>query len=308
MPQPSAERDSSPTEFESQGQRYAAPTSLDELASLFQAHPHARLLAGATDVGVWLAKQDVGLPFLLSVNRVAELADVELRAEVVTLGAAAPYARCQPVLEALWPELGAMLRRLGSPQIRNLGTVGGNLATASPIGDMAPALLALDARLHLRCGETVRVLPLRDFFLGYRRTALAPGEFITAVEIDRPTPVDVFKVWKITKRFEEDISTVCAAFHVRLEAGVVREFRAAWGGMAATPVRSYGLERLLVGRRWDRASVAVGMEQLDVELTPLSDARGSAAYRSAVARNLMLKLFLETTGASDIARISLRAA
>ena len=201
-----------------------------------------------------------------------------------------------------------MLRRLGSPQIRNLGTVGGNLATASPIGDMAPALLALDARLHLRCGAKVRVLPLREFFVGYRRTALARGEFITGVEIDRPTPGDVLKVWKITKRFEEDISTVCAAFHLRLDAGVVREFRAAWGGMAATPVRSYGLERLLVGQDWNQASVAAGMEQLDVELAPLSDARGSAAYRSTVARNLLLKLFLQTTGASDLARMPSRAA
>lgn len=302
------ERDSVPVSFATQAERYAAPTTVAELAGILEAHPHATLLAGGTDLGVWLAKRSCGVPFLLSVNRVAELSEINIGANVVTLGAAATYDRCWPVLQAFWPELGAMMRRLGSPQIRNLGTVGGNLATASPIGDMAPALLALDARLHLRCGSNTRVLPLREFFTGYRQTALASGEFITTVEIDRPAPGHRLRVFKVSKRFEEDISTVCAAFHLGLEAGVVREFRAAWGGMAATPVRSYALERLLLGQNWDQPSLEAAMTVLDGELKPLSDARGSAAYRSAVARNLLLKLYLETTGSGELPRVGLQAA
>lgn len=303
-----SERDAASVSFEHQAERYVAPTSLREVADILQEHPHATLLAGGTDLGVWLAKQDCGLPFILSVNRVAELGEIHVGADEIVIGAAVSYDRCLPVLQAFWPEVGAMMRRLGSPQIRNLGTIGGNLATASPIGDMAPALLALDARLRLHRGASVRVLPLRDFFVGYRRTALAAGEFVTAIEIDRPASGDVLKVFKVSKRFEEDISTVCAAFHLRCDAGVVREFRAAWGGMAATPVRAHALERSLVGRTWDQLNLEAGMALLDVELKPLSDARGSAAYRSAVARNLLLKLYLETTGAGGPTRIALRAA
>ncbi len=299
-----ADCDRSPVAFERAAEAYVAPSSLSELADVLQRHPRATLLAGGTDLGVWLAKRHGGLPLVVSLNRVAELAGIEVRAGSVTIGAAASYERCLPVLEGLWPELGATMRRLGSPQIRNLGTIGGNLATASPIGDMAPAMLALDATLHLRCGERARTLPLADFFTAYRRTALQPGEFIAAIEIARPAPDSAFRVFKVSKRFEEDISTVCAAFHLRLQDGVAMEFRAAWGGMAATPLRVTALERLVVGRRWDHATVEAGMAALDAELTPLSDARASAAYRSAVARNLLLKLYLETAGSDAPTRVA----
>ncbi len=299
-----AARETSTVGFERGAEAYVAPGSLPELAETLQRHPRATLLAGGTDLGVWMAKRPGGLPVIVSLRRVAELDRIEVGPDAVTIGATATYERCLPVLEGLWPELGGMMRRLGSPQIRNLGTVGGNLATASPIGDMAPALLALDATLHLRCGDDARTLPLREFFTAYRRTALMPGEFIVAVALARPEPGDTFRVFKVSKRFEEDISTVCAAFHLRLQDGVVREFRAAWGGMAATPLRSGALERHLVGSLWNPATVEAGMAALDAELTPLSDARASAAYRSAVARNLLLKLYLETTGAGVPTRVA----
>ena len=302
-----AAQDRSPVAFEHSAEAYVAPRSLGQLADVLERHPRATLLAGGTDLGVWLAKRHGGLPLIVSLGRVAELAEIAIGAGALTLGATASYDRCLPALEAWWPDLGAMMRRLGSPQIRNLGTIGGNLATASPIGDMAPALLALDATLHLRRGAQVRMLPLREFFTAYRRTALQPGEIIAAIEIARPVPGEVLKVFKVSKRFEEDISTVCAAFHLRLRDGMVQEFRAAWGGMAATPLRSTALERKLVGQPWSQATVAAGMASLDAELTPLSDARASAAYRSAVARNLLLKLYLETVG-SDVPTRVARAA
>ena len=303
-----ARHNASPVDFDHQAERYSAPSSLNELAETLQRRPEATLLAGGTDLGVWLAKRHSGLPFILSVNRVAELSNIEIGADAILIGAAASYERCLPVVTELWPHLGVMMRRLGSPQIRNLGTIGGNLATASPIGDMAPALLALDAKLHLRRGAETRALPLSEFFTGYRRTALAAGEFIAAIEIARPAPDSALKVFKVSKRLDEDISTVCAGFHLRLAGGVVREFRAAWGGVAATPVRTEALEQAVIGRTWDAATVEAGMALLDAQLTPLSDARASATYRRAVARNLLLKLYLETAGAGRPARVGLRAA
>lgn len=288
-------RDPAPLAFGAAEARYLSPRSLDELAEVFHANPHATLLAGGTDVGLWITKERRPLPFIVALGQVAELAEITMTDTAIVIGAAATYGRCLPVLEAEWPELGAMLRRLGSRQIRNLGTIGGNLGTASPIGDMAPALLALDARLHLRCGPASRVVPVSGFFTGYRRTILAPGELIAAIEIARPAADAVLKIYKVTKRFEEDISAVCAAFHLRLRDGVVAEFRAGWGGMAATPLRSRDLEALLTGQPWNEATIEAGMRALDAELHPLSDMRASSAYRATLARNLLLKLYLETT-------------
>lgn len=301
-------RDPAPLAFGAAEARYVSPRSLDELAEIYHAHPHATLLAGGTDVGLWITKERRPLPFIVALGQVAELAGITVTDTAIVIGAATTYDRCLPVLEAEWPELGAMLRRLGSRQIRNLGSIGGNLGTASPIGDMAPALLALDARLHLRCGPVSRVVPVSGFFTGYRRTILAPGELIAAIEIARPATGAILKIYKVTKRFEEDISAVCAAFHLRLHDGVVREFRAGWGGMAATPLRSRDLEALLTGQPWNEATVDAGMNALGAELHPLSDMRASSAYRGTLARNLLLKLYLETTAGDRRTRLAPRAA
>jgi len=188
-----------------------------------------------------------------------------------------------------------MVRRLGSRQIRNRGTLGGNVANASPIGDTPPALLALDATLLLRAGATQRRLPAEEFFLGYRKTALAAGEFLEAIEIPLPLRGDRFAIYKVSKRFEQDISAVCAAFRLRLNGERVESIRIGFGGMAAVPKRATAAEAALTGRLWTRGRVAVAMEALEGEFSPLTDMRASAEYRGLVAKNLLLRFWLETT-------------
>jgi xanthine dehydrogenase small subunit len=193
-----------------------------------------------------------------------------------------------------------LLRRLGSRQIRNRGTLGGNIGNASPIGDSPPVLLALDATLVLRRGTERRMLALDDFFSGYRCTALGAGEFIERIDVPLPQPGVRFRCYKVAKRFDQDISAVCAAFRVELVEGRVRDIRIGFGGMAATPVRARNTEQVLVGQSWTAGNVQTAMDALDAELSPISDMRASAAYRRMVARNLLYKCFLETSAPGTV--------
>lgn len=286
-----------------QGRRWYAPRTLAEAARLAEAHPTAHLLAGATDAGLWVTKQRRSLEVVISLSEVAELTGVEVTATHVEVGAAASYSDALGALEAEHPDLGGLLRRIGSQQIRNAGTIGGNLANASPIGDSAPALLALDATVVLRQGEATRELPLDRFFTGYRKTALRPGELLTLVRVPRRAPGRSFRAYKVAKRIDQDIATVCGAFALELERGQVRHVRIAYGGMAATPLRVAAAEQALLGRPWTREVVEQAVRALDGALTPLSDFRGSAAYRRLVAGNLLRKLWLETGEAPPATRL-----
>ncbi|HTR17093.1 MAG TPA: xanthine dehydrogenase small subunit, partial [Acetobacteraceae bacterium] len=282
--------------LEAAGTRFFAPRDLDTFARLFAANPEATLLAGGTDVGLWVTKQHRRIPLLISTESVAGLRAVETGAGQISIGAAVRYEDALGVLAAHWPSFGALLRRLGSRQIRNRGTIGGNLGNASPIGDSAPALLALDARLVLRRDVERREVPLDDFFTGYRTTILQPGEFIERILVPLPAGEQHFRAYKVAKRFDQDISAVCGAFRVDRAGGTVRDIRIAFGGMAATPARARRTEALLRGGDWSEASVTAAMEMLADEFTPLSDWRASADYRRRVARNLLFKFWLETTG------------
>jgi xanthine dehydrogenase small subunit len=280
------------------GKRWLAPRTVEELAQFLEAHPEAQLVAGATDLGLWVTKEHRPLPLLVSVAEVAELHRVEETAEGLELGAAATYAEAAGPLTALFPELGELLRRLGSTQIRNAGTLGGNIANASPVGDMPPVLLALDATLVLRQGEAQREVPLSAFFLGYRRTALRPGELLERIRIPRPPAGRIFRAYKVSKRLDQDISAVCGAFAVELDgAGLVRVARVAFGGMAAVPLRVAAAEAAFTGRPFGEAAVEAAAAAIQAELTPISDMRASAAYRLLVAGNLLRKFWLETGGA-----------
>ena len=274
------------------GQRYFAPVELDELATLRLAHPDAVLLAGGTDLGLRVTKRHEVLAEVISIEKVAALREVAWDGDVLRLGAGVTYAEALPSLAALHPEVAALVRRIGAGQVRERGTLGGNLGNASPIGDTPPVLLALGARLVLRRGEAQRELPLEEFFLGYRQTALAQGEFIEAILVPRPAPEALLRVFKVAKRFDQDISTLCGVFVVQVQDRVVREARLAWGGMAAVPCRSARAEAALVGQPWGEAAVRAAMAALCDDLHPLSDFRGSAAYRLKVAQNLLLKLWL----------------
>ncbi|HVO19322.1 MAG TPA: xanthine dehydrogenase small subunit [Anaeromyxobacter sp.] len=283
-------------DLEHGGKRLVAPRSLDELAAFTAAHPEALVLAGGTDLGLLVTKEHRDLPLLVSVGEVPELHQVEESATHLEIGAAATYSEALPALSAYHPSLGALVRRIGSTQIRNAATLGGNVANASPVGDTPPALLALDASVVLRLGAERRELPLSSFFLGYRKTALRKGELLTAIRIPRGAPGREFRAYKVSKRVDQDIAAVCGAFAVEREAGRVRAARVAFGGMAAVPLRAVKAEAELTGRPFGEASVEAAVAALEEELKPISDMRASAAYRRLVAGNLLRKFWLEVAG------------
>jgi xanthine dehydrogenase small subunit len=209
-----------------------------------------------------------------------------------------------PVVEPLYPGFGTLLRRFGSRQIRHLGTLGGNLGTASPIGDLPPVLLALDAAVHVRSAAGARDIPAAEFFPAYRRTALQPGEFIAAVTLPRLGDGDFFGVHKLSKRYDQDISTLCAALHLRFADGRVREARLGLGGMAATPIRARRAEAALTGRTVDDAAIEAAVAALMGDVAPISDLRGSAEYRRRAAGNLLRRFRLEYAGVPYAAAVT----
>lgn len=272
---------------------FHAPASAAALAALLERHPQATLVAGATDVGLWLTKHLKRPDPLIWTGRARDLAAITEADGSLTIGAAATYSDALDRLAAHWPDFAATVRRIGSTQIRNAGTIGGNIANGSPIGDTPPMLIALKARLTLRRGEMRRVLPLEDFFIDYGRQDRQPGEFVEAVSIPLPGPDLVFKAYKVSKRFDQDISAVMAGFALEIRDGVVTDARLAYGGMAGTPKRGRKAEAALIGQPLTEATVAAARVALAEDFTPLSDMRASAAYRLTVAQNMLTRLLIE---------------
>jgi xanthine dehydrogenase small subunit len=273
---------------------WLSPRSADELAQAYLEHPDATIVAGATDVGLWVTKLRKPLPTLISVSEVVELKALEETAEGLRIGAGVRYVDAIEAIARLYPDLGVMMRRLGSTQVRNSGTIGGNIANGSPIGDMPPALIAAGATLVLRRGDERRKMLLEDFFLDYQKQDRRPGEFVEAVIAPKLGAGRIFKVFKLSKRFDQDISAVCGAFSLAIEGGVVTDARIAFGGMAATPKRAKACEATLIGQPWSEATIDAAMAALDTDYKPMSDMRASAAYRSLAARNMLRKVFLES--------------
>jgi xanthine dehydrogenase small subunit len=283
--------------------RYFAPRRIDDLAALCAQFPDACLLAGGTDVGLWVTKQHRDLDTLIYVGAVEELRRLGAGKTHLEIGAAVTYSDAMAALGERWPDFGELVRRLGSVQIRNCGTIGGNVANGSPIGDSMPALIALGAELVLRKGAVQRTLPLEDFYLGYRKTALAAGEFVEAIRVPLPQAGQEFRCYKISKRFDQDISALLGAFRARLDGDRVAEIRIAYGGMAATPTRARACEQALRGRRWTAATIARGRAALTRELAPISDMRAGAAYRLLAAQNLLTKFHIETSAPEVATRV-----
>ena len=282
---------------------WLAPRTVDELAQACLDHPDATIVAGATDVGLWITKLRKPLPSLISISEVDALRALEQTPEGLWIGGGVRYVDAIEAVTAVYPDLGRMMRRLGSTQVRNSGTIGGNIANGSPIGDMPPALIAAGATLVLRKGVDRREMALEDFFLDYGKQDLRPGEFVEAVIAPRLDAGRIFKVFKLSKRFDQDISAVCGAFSLAVEGGVVIDARIAFGGMAGTPKRARACEAALVGQPWTEATVEAGMVALDADYAPMSDMRASAAYRSLAARNMLRKAFLESQDASIETRV-----
>ncbi len=280
---------------------FHAPRTLDAFAALREALPQARLLAGATDVGLWVNKQLRALGEIVSINEVAELHRIEQRDGELVIGAAATLEAAWGALAAQLPALREVWLRFASPPIRHAGTLGGNLANGSPIGDGAPVLIALSARLVLRRGAVERELALQDYYLDYMKTVLQPGEFIARLIVPLPAPAAQLRVWKISKRYDSDISAVCAALLLQLDGGVVTQARLAFGGLAGIVKRAAQTEAALVGQPWTEAALQAGIDALAQDFSPLSDLRASAAYRRQVAGNLLRRLWLETRADAPLA-------
>lgn len=268
----------------------------DQLAALLAEHPEARLVAGATDVGLWVTKQQRMLPTVIFVGDIADLRRIEANEAGLRLGAGVRYSEAWQPLARLHPALGELVRRIAGTQVRNAGTIGGNIANGSPIGDTPPALIALDAELTLRCGDERRVLPLEDFFMSYGKQDRRPGEFVESVFVPRPKTDVLIRIDKLSKRFDSDISAVCGAFALRIENGLVAEVRIAFGGMAGTPQRARACEAALIGQQWNEATIEAAVAVLGEDYQPLTDVRGSATYRMVAAGNLLRRLWLEQAG------------
>ncbi|HMA52353.1 MAG TPA: xanthine dehydrogenase small subunit [Magnetospirillaceae bacterium] len=273
-----------------------APRTADELADLLLEHPEARLVAGATDVGLWVTKQHRMLCEIISIGGIADLNHIEETETGLTLGAAVRYGDTHAALTRLHPDLGELVRRIGAVQVRNAGTVVGNIANGSPIGDMPPALIALGATITLRRGAERRMLALEDFFLDYGKQDRRPGEFVESVFIPRPQHGRMVRIVKLSKRFDSDISAVCGAIALTLSDGKAHDVRIAFGGMAATPKRAPAAEAALSGAVWSQASCEAAAEALAQDFKPLTDMRGSSAYRLAAAGNLLRRLWFEASG------------
>ncbi|SEO71716.1 xanthine dehydrogenase small subunit [Salinihabitans flavidus] len=271
------------------------PRSSAELAGLYAAHPEATLVAGATDVGLWVTKQLRDLDPLIFLHRCDDLRDITVDDETITIGAMVNMNDLRAALAPLHPSYAEMLRRYASQQIRAAATLGGNIANASPIGDNPPALIALGATLHLRHGEARRTLPLEEFFVDYGKQDRAPGEFVEKVTISRQP--DRLRVYKLSKRFDQDISAVLGAFNITVEDGTVTAARIAFGGMAATPKRAAHVEAAITGQPWCEETIAGAWDAWAEDFSPLSDMRASARYRLDAARNMLTRCLLDDLGA-----------
>ncbi|MFO1326572.1 MAG: xanthine dehydrogenase small subunit [Rubrivivax sp.] len=281
--------------------RVQVPRTLDELATLRAERPQARLVAGATDVGLWINKQLRELPELILTGRVDALRRIEVHDGALHVGAAVPLEDAWKALVDRWPALHDLWIRFASPPVRHAGTLGGNLANGSPIGDSAPVLMALDARLVLQRREFTRELPLSDFYTGYQRNRLEPGEFLRQIVVPLPRPGIAVRAYKNSKRFASDISALCAAYAIGLDdAGRVHHARLAYGGMAATVRRAAAAEASLLGRAWDEAALAAATQALAQDFQPIDDLRASAGYRQQMAAALLRRCWLETRAAGAL--------
>ncbi len=279
------------------------PTTKDALATAYAAHPQATLIAGATDVGLWVTKQLRDLDPVIFLNGVADMKGITREAETLRIGAGATINDLLDAVRGPIPGLAAMLRRFASHQVRNAATVGGNIANGSPIGDGPPALIAMGATLHLRQGDARRDLALEDFFLDYRKQDRRPGEFVEAVTI--PDQAPALRCYKLSKRFDQDISAVCGCFNIAVEDGIVTAARIAFGGMAAIPKRAAQVEAALLGKPWTMEAVTAALPAFAQDFQPLSDMRASSAYRLKAAQNMCLRYFLDMSGmATDVLEVS----
>ncbi|KFX69027.1 FAD-binding molybdopterin dehydrogenase [Pseudomonas taeanensis MS-3] len=280
-------------ELNSGDKRCLLPLTVADLADIYAANPQARLLAGGTDLALEVTQFHRELPVMIYVGHIEAMKRVEVSADSIEIGAATSLSDCYTALAKDYPDFGELLHRFASLQIRNQGTLGGNIGNASPIGDAPPLLIALGAQIVLRKGSETRTLPIEEYFLDYKVTARQEAEFIEKIIVPRAKSNQAFRAYKVSKRLDDDISAVCAAFNLEVKDGVVQNARIAFGGMAAIPKRAAACEAALNGAAWYPGVIERACAALAEDFTPLSDFRASKEYRLLTAQNLLRKFFLE---------------
>ncbi len=281
---------------------YVQPTNSDDFADWYLANPDATLIAGATDVGLWVTKQLRDLPKPAFLSGITDLQHIEQQGSLLHIGAGVTITALRNAVAPTLPSFAELLRRYSSEQVRNAATIGGNIANGSPIGDGPPALIALGATLHLRRGDEMRTLPLEDFFLDYRKQDRHPGEFVAGVTI--PAQAPALRCYKISKRFDQDISAVLGCFNITVENGQVQAARIAFGGMAGIPKRARTVEAALLGQPWSMATLTAALPEFAKDFQPMTDMRASAAYRLTTAQNLLIRYFHDLAGtATDVLQV-----
>lgn len=285
------------------GHHFIAPKNIDELAYELAHEPKATLVAGGTDLALSVTQNLASIDKLVYVGNVTELTTIEETASEIVIGSALPYSKFIDTLHHYYPDLGDMIERIGSKQVRNNGTLGGNIGNASPIGDMPPALIALGATMTLHVNGSERTILVEDYFVDYKKTVLKPSEFIKSVQIPKPKAGQTLKLYKISKRIDDDISAVLAAIFIEQQANNISNVRIAFGGMAAIPKRATKAEAELLGNTLTAAVVAKAKDALTVDFKPMSDVRASEKYRMRVAQNLIEKCYVELQSKTIATRV-----
>ena len=276
------------------GRRFFAPADIQSFARVFEQYPDATILAGGTDVGLWVTKHYRELDTIIYTGRVAEMLNISRGQAQLDIGGAVTFSQAVPVILAEYPGLAELFRRFASPPIRNAGTLGGNIANGSPIGDSMPALMVLGATLVLRKGEEEREIALDNFYHDYQVNDLKPGEFVARILLPLPEKGQVVSSQKWSKRFDQDISAVCTAYRLELDGDRVTSFRMACGGLAATIRRATACEAVINGATWTEATIELACAALAEDFSPISDMRATADMRLLAAQNLLRRFYLET--------------
>ncbi len=291
-------------EIGSGDKRLVVPASLDDFAAVFKAEPQATVVAGATDVGLWVTKFMRDISPVVFIGGIDELKAITEADGAITIGAGVTYTEAFSLLAKRIPAMGPLFDRIGGEQVRNMGTIGGNIANGSPIGDTPPPLIALGSRLTLRKGAKRRTIPLEAFFVAYGKQDRQPGELVESVTVPIPAKGTHFAVYKVTKRRDEDITATLGAFHLLARNGTVSDVRIAFGGMAAIPKRAAAVEAALTGKPWTEQTVEAAIAAFETDFKPLTDMRASAEYRMLAAKNLLRRFYIETTGTKAPLQVS----
>ena len=297
-------RDGKRVEVSSGGSRCILPASVDDLAEVLLETPDATIIAGATDVGLWVTKFLREISPVVFLSHLDELRQLDVTEDEIKIGAGVSYTDSRTAMSDDYPHLAAFWDRIAGWQIRSMGSIGGNIANGSPIGDTPPVLIALGASITLRKGGVRRTIPIEDFFIDYGKQDISKGEFLESISVPRPAKDTIHAAYKISKRRDEDISSVCAAFNVTVEGGTITAARIAFGGMAATPKRAAHAEAALVGAAWSEAALIAAAQRLGDDFSPLSDWRASSDYRLQVSKNLFRKFWLDQQSDTATNRLS----